>query len=353
MLTYTALRQTALPAGSTIAPMPLRLVPWSPEYGSGIEAETDAATDDGASLVDAAVEGPWRAVRPADAPRPAAQIVDGVRRVEAHAIDDGEDGSMAFGLFGSYAVGVVRCEGRRAHIPDDERVLRVRRRYLQAGGEAADRAVAVGGAELHFRAQLPAGAQAPADLVAALNRLMLDEEARLAEELSEDDSTLTIVDGPLRLRAPGPRVVGYVKRTHRWYLGADRLALLATLAVGERTPLFRIADDTRQRERLAWYLRIADMGTQFHHLSGVVRLETPGALPTSDAAALADQTALVLPRLASSPIRDPRAPQNLTPVGALEQLLTRRLGDRLWIRRRIAAALEPASTTFAVAAEAS
>lgn len=351
MLTYTALRQTALPAGSTIAPMPLRLVPWSPEYGSGIEAETDAAADDGASLVEADFEGSWRAIRPAPAPPPAVQIIDGVRRVEAHAIDDASDGTMAFGLFGSYAVGVVRCEGQRAHIADGERVLRVRRRYLQTGGEAADRTVSVGDTELHFRAELPAGAQAPADLVAALNRLMLDEEARLAEELSEDASTLTIVDGPLRLRAPGPRVVGYVKRTHRWYIGADRFALLGTLAVGERTPLFRIAEDTGQRDRLAWYLRIADMGMQFHHLSGIVRLETPGALPPREAAALADQTALVLPRLASSPIRDPRAPQNLTPVGALEQLLTRRLGDRLWIRRRIAAALEPASTTFAVAAE--
>ncbi|MCY4615459.1 MAG: hypothetical protein OXC71_03585 [Chloroflexi bacterium] len=338
--------------------MTLRLVPWSPEYGSGIEADAGAVDDDGASLVDDAVEGAWRAIRPDAAPLPAVQIVDGVRRVEAHAIEDRDDGTIAFGLFGSYAVGVVRCAGTRAHILEDDNVLRVRRRYLQAGGdhagvEARDRVVQAGGAALDFRAELPAGAQAPADLVAALNRLMLDEEARLAEELSEDASTLTIVDGPLRLRAPGPRVVGYVKRTHRWYLGAERLALLGDLAVGERTPLFRIAEDDMRRDRLAWFLRIADMGTQYHHLAGVVRLETPGALPPRDAAALADQTALVLPRLASSPIRDPRAPQNLTPVGALEQLLTRRLGDRLWLRRRIAAALAPASTPFAVAAEAS
>ncbi len=338
--------------------MTLRLLPWSPEYGSGIEADAGAVDDDGASLVDAAVEGAWRAIRPDAAALPAVQIVDGVRRVEAHAIEDRDDGTIASGLFGSYAVGVVRCEGTLARILEGDDVLRVRRRYLQAGGdhagvEARDRVVTAGGAALHFRAELPAGAQAPADLVAALNRLMLDEEARLAEELSEDASTLTIVDGPLRLRAPGPRVVGYVKRTHRWYLGPDRLALLGDLAVGERTPLFRIAEDDTRRDRLAWFLRIADMGTRYHHLAGVVRLETPGALPPRDAAALADQTALVLPRLASSPIRDPRAPQNLTPVGALEQLLTRRLGDRLWLRRRIAAALEPASTTFAVAAEAS
>ena len=337
--------------------MTLRLVPWSPEYGSGIEADAGAVDDDGASLVDDAVEGPWRVMRPEDAPPPAVQIVDGVRRVEAHAIDDLGDGTIAFGLFGSYAVGVVRCEGTRAHILEGERVLRVRRRYLQAGGDHAGREVPgrlvrTGGIELDFRAELPAGAQAPSDLVAALNRLMLDEEARLAEELSEDASTLTIVDGPLRLRAPGPRVVGYVKRTHRWYLGPERLALLGELAPGERTPLFRIAEEGARRDRLAWFLRIADMGTLHHHLAGVVRLETPGALPAHEAAALADQMALVLPRLASSPIRDPRAPQNLTPVGALERLLTRRLGDRLWMRRRIAAALQPANTTFAVAAEA-
>ncbi|MCY3646771.1 MAG: hypothetical protein OXH07_07345 [Chloroflexi bacterium] len=328
--------------------MPLRLVPWSPEYGSGIEADIDAAAADGASLVDATVEASWRAVRPDSTPPPPVQIVDGVRRVEAHAIDDRGGATLAFGLFGSYAVGAVRCEGSTARILDADRVLRIRRRYLQAGGEGADnRILSVGGATLHFRAELPPGAQAPADLVAALNRLMLDEEARLAEELSGDASVLTIVDGPLRLRAPGPRVVGYVKRTHRWYLGADRLTLLGDLGVGERTPLFRIAEEDGRNDRLAWYLRLADLGTQYHHLSGVVRLETPGALSTDEAAALADQTALVLPRLASSPIRDPRAPQNLTPVGALEQLLTRRLGDRLWIRRRIAAALEPATTTLA------
>ena len=332
--------------------MPLRLVPWSPEYGSGIEADADAAEDGGASLVDADIEGNWRAIRPDGDPPSAVQIVDGVRRVEAHAIDD-DGGAIAFGLFGSYAVGVVRCAGKRARILEGDRVLRVRRRYLQAsGGEPTERVVTTGETALRFRPELPAGAQAPADLVAALNRLMLDEEARLAEELSEDDATLTIVDGPLRLRSPGPRVVGYVKRTHRWYLGAERLALLGDLAVGERTPLFRIAYDDARSERLTWYLRIADMGEHYHHLSGVVRLETPGALPQRDAAALADQTALVLPRLASSPIRDPRAPQNLTPVGALEALLTRRLGDRLWIRRRIAAALDPSAVALAVAAGA-
>ncbi len=220
----------------------------------------------------------------------------------------------------------------------------MRRRYLQAGGEPADRELTSGSARLRFRAEAPASARTPNDLVAALNRLMLDEEARLAEALSADESVLTLVDGPLRLRAPGRRVVGYVKRTYRWYLAAEQRALLLKLAVGERTPLFRLlgnpeAGGLGARDRTAWYLRIADLGPHVHPLGGIVRLEAPGALPLSEAARLADQCALTLPRLASSPARDPRAPQNLTPVGALEQLLTRRLGDRHWIRRLIAGAL--------------
>lgn len=324
--------------------MPLRLLPWSPEYGSGLQAEPEAAGEQATPSVDASIEGSWTPRRPeAEAPV-AVQIVDGVRRVEAHALDDVSAGETAFGLFGSYAVGAVRCEGDRSWILDGEDALLVRRRYLQAGGEPVDREIAAGSMQLRFRAEAPPQAKTPNDLVAALNRLMLDEEARLAEALSADESALTLVDGPLRLRAPGRRVVGYVKRTHRWYLGVRERALLPELAVGERTPLFRVFGDAAAgglggQDRTAWFLRIADLGAHFHTLSGIVRLEAPGVLPLAEAARLADQCALTLPRFASSPARDPRAPQNLTPVGALEDLLTRRLGDRHWIRRLIAGAL--------------
>ena len=332
--------------------MPLRLLPWSPEYGSAMQADPDAFDEqDAAQAADASIEGEWRARQPSGEPPAAVQIVDGVRRVEAHALDDLADGETAFGLFGSYAVGAVRCEGARSWVLGGEtregELLRVRRSYLQAGGEPRDREIAAGSARLRFRATTPPTARTPNDLVAALNRLMLDEEARLAETLSADESALTLVDGPLRLRAPGPRVAGYVKRTYRWYLEARHRALLPELAVGERTPLFLIpgggeGGDRGGRDRRAWYMRLADLGVHVHPLAGIVRLEAPGALPLGETARLADECALALPRLASSPVRDPRAPQNLTPVGALEALLTRRLGEREWVRRLIASALRAA-----------
>lgn len=332
--------------------MPVRLLPWAPEHGTSMQFDTESEGDanGGSARVDTTVEGPWEPVSPRAVAPAAVQIVDGVRRVEAHALDDDPAGGPMAGLFGSLAVGVVRCDAAGASILDGPYAPRVERHYLQAGGvtppvASLDRDIEAGTTLLRFRGRVPAQATTSNDLVASLNRLMLDEEAKLAEELSRDETVLTLVDGPLRLRSPGPRVVGYVKRTHRWYVDAGKQQLLPLLGVGERTPLFRIdaqpdgAAPGGRGDRLGWFLRIADMGPHFHTLSGVVRLEVPGELPLGEAVRLADQAAVTLPRFASSPVRDPRAPQNLTPVGALEALLTRRLGDRLQIRRWISRAL--------------
>ena len=327
--------------------MPLRLLPWAPEYGTSMQFDAGEATDATAG-VDATVERPqWVPVDPQGDLPPALQIVDGVRRAEAHAMDDGPGGEPFFGLFGSFAVGAVRCEPAGARVLEER--LRVERRYLQTGGDPLDREVRAGETALTFRAEVSAHASSANALVDALNRAMLDEEAKLAEELSRDESTLTLVDGPLRsLRSPGHRVVGYVKRIHNWYIDAERQRLLPQLTVGQRTPVVRLMSGDGH-ERHSWFLRIADLGDRYHTLGGIMRLEAPGALPLSEAVALADQSSLALPRLASSPARDPRAPQNLTPVGALEQVLTHRLGDRRWLRRLLISAVGDAADAVAAA----
>lgn len=321
--------------------MALRLLPWSPEYGTGMQFDVDAnagANGEAAPVIEFTEQRGWERVTPRAEPPDAVQIVDGVRRAEAHAMDEAADGSLVLGLFGSYAVGAVCCNGR-AQLLEDR--FRVERRYFQTAGEPVSREIAGGSASLCFRAELPERATTANDLVAALNRKMLDEEEKLAEELSRDESILTFVDGPLRLRSPGDRVIGYIKRVHRWYLPAERQRLLLDLRVGERTPVFRISEGAEGRhDRLSWFLRLADLRGHYHPLAGVMRLEVPGSLPADIASHLADQSALVLPGLASSPVRDPRSPQNLTPVGALEAALTHRLGDRRWINRLLTAAIE-------------
>lgn len=325
--------------------MPVRLLPWQPEYGTAMQFDADAdAEDDGSVVPDVRVErSVWAPVTPST-PVPAVRIVDGVRRVEAHALDDDGGATPVFGLFGSFAVGAVACDPGASRILAEH--VRTERRYLHTGtAEVADRALRAGAARLTFRSRPVATASRANDLVAALNRAMLDEEARLAEALSEDESVLTLVDGPLRsLRSPGRRVVGYVKRIQQWYVDRAEIELLPTLLPGERTPLFTIPASPNDGDHLAdgrysWFVRMPAGGPHVHPLGGVLRLECSAAVPLEAASRLADQTAALLPRLASSPVRDPRAPQNLTPVGALEAHLTHLLGDRRMIHRLIAASV--------------
>ena len=169
---------------------------------------------------------------------------------------------------------------------------------------------------------------------------MLKAEADLAKRLSRDSSALTLVDGPLRTWPAGPRVAGYIKRTANWYLGPEERAIFDDLDVGDRTPLFRLAREGKAgRDRFAWYVRIADLGPHMHPIASVMRLETWATLPVERAAQLADECALILPQMAGSLLRDPRAPQNLTPVSGLETRLRHLLGDRELLRRLILVAL--------------
>lgn len=351
--------------------MTVRLLPWAPEYGTSMQFDAEADEAAGGPPDVTVERAVWAPVTPVPASLPAVTIVDGVRRAEAHAMDDGPDGTPLFGLFGSFAVGAVRvgpfpgagargAPSGRARILEDR--IRVERRYFHTGSPETllvpaavppDFDMVAGRMRLSFRAEPVRRASSANALVARLNQTMLDEESKLAEELSRDESVLTLVDGPLRsLRSPGRHVVGYIKRIQQWYVGRTELDLLPTLRAGERTPIFHIptaavmgargATDGVPASgdgRFSWFLRLADLGVHFHPLGGVMRLETAGSLPLAEAVRLADETAVLLPRLASSLARDPRAPHNLTPVAALEARLTHLLGDRLFIRRRITQAL--------------
>jgi hypothetical protein len=89
--------------------------------------------------------------------------------------------------------------------------------------------------------------------------------------------------------------------------------------------------------RFSWYLKLPGGGGS--PWAGVVRLEAPADLTPDAARQLADRCAVTLPRLAATPYKDPRAPQNLVPIAGLESRLRRMLGDpRLLVRALTAAA---------------
>jgi hypothetical protein len=139
----------------------------------------------------------------------------------------------------------------------------------------------------------------------------------------------------LRGRTHLERTVGYIKSHHTAYLPAEQARTVAMLAPGQRTPAFTMGTSWR---RHSWYLRLPGAAGALAPWSGVVRLECSADLPTPEVTRLADLTALLLPPLASSPHKDPRAPQNLVPIGGLERDLRHRLGDQQFLYRALRAA---------------
>ncbi len=308
----------------------LRIDPFAAEHGGMVQVSEEAEP----AAVDTRVEqAAWSALRPAPAPPPARlAFVDGVRRIE-HRLLVGEGEGTVFGLLGSLGVGAVLVDGaaRVAH----ETIGRV---AVAGGGLRLEPFLAPvdGGPALVFdpRSEPENTPVAPLD---GLQKAMRETEAGLAERLSAEVDVV-VLDGPLSFltAAARGRVAGFVKRLLRNYLDPAAHALLPRLEVGERTPVFLIEG---REPRYSWYVRIARGRAIESALTGVARMEAPASRGLEEARALADLSARELPRFASDPTRDPRAPQNLFPIGGLEARLKHLLGDAALVRRAIEARL--------------
>ena len=97
---------------------------------------------------------------------------------------------------------------------------------------------------------------------------------------------------------------------------------LTSLPAGYRTPMFLV---TTAKSRFSWYLRLANHAGP---AGGLVRCEIDADTSAADAARVASRVSATLPRFASARHKDPRAPQNLYPIGGLERDLRHRLGDK-------------------------
>jgi hypothetical protein len=309
----------------------LRIDPWDPEYGASAEIDFDLGAPVGLEL-DVEVLGQWVPI--AAEPRadlPCCAFIDGVRRIEAQLFAE-EDGAQAPGLAGSWAVGCAWSTR-----PPRFGSITVGRELVVGGGLLPPPLdVEIGDNSITFRPHAVAGT-APLDPIQGLQNVMRREEAELARQtLDSGAADLVVSDGPLNYFLQGP-AVGMIKRQSRSYLDVSRAEVLAQLRPGERTPIFKLGD--QRLERYSWYLRLSTPRVIDGTMAGMVRLEVAASGGLEAAQQLAELAGAVLPRFASQPGHDPRAPQNMYPVGALETALRHRLGDTALIRRNFEAQL--------------
>jgi len=302
---------------------------WAPEYGSPTEVGSEPEAGEGRvdPWVEADLAG-WGPVVPSPLAAPLATLafVDGVRRVEANVWISAPDGEVHQGICASYAAGAVRCDGRAQVVAVEVR------RGLFAPADGAD-TIATRYGPFALKATLGAD---PDALTLRLQRAMGDLEAQVAHLAGEVDAV--VVDGPLRSGHRGAGLVGYVKTHHTAYGPPVVREVVGRLAAGERTPILLLDGPS---PRFSWYLRLPCEVR--HPWAGVVRMELPADRSVTEAVALADRLARTLPAFASVPHKDPRAPQNLVPIGGLERELRHRLGDPALLVRalREAAAVGP------------
>jgi hypothetical protein len=313
-------------------PLTLRLDPWTPSYESALQVEEDEADANAASDVDPNVETDnWRPIT-TSAPDPAPEpifFIDGVRRIDTGVIEEA-DGGIVYGLLGSFAAGATVHQHGEAAI-HTERIGR--RVILGAGRETDPIRVPAGNLTMDYRfAGIAENSRH--QVVAEIQVLMRKLEGMLGAEVA-DSAALTFVDGPLTYLLPLEEpILGYVKTHSRYYVGAEHMAVLGALETGQRSPVFHFGAEGTSR--YSWYTRVGPRRALDYALAGVVRAEVSATVGAETAIRLADTSTALLPRFATTPAWDPRAPQNLYPVSALESRLHQRLGDREFIRRCIA-----------------
>lgn len=281
---------------------------WDPDYGSQSEADLIDSTENVDPSVELATDQ-WRPLLPDVDPAPDILFVDGVRRVDANLWIDRDGQFPGFALAATFAAGAVRCNG-------GARVMAAEvRRGIFTGVDADAVATKMGTYEV-----MSTRGSTPEELWLGIQERMGDLEGEVAEK--HQDVALVVVDGPLSHRRHVEGAVGYVKTQHVQYLPDELRSTLTGLPVGYRTPLFLT---TTSWSRFSWYLRLSnDSGPA----GGLVRCEVKADMPVGQAARLASLVSASLPRYASARHKDPRAPQNLYPIGGLERELRRRLGDR-------------------------
>jgi hypothetical protein len=304
---------------------------WAPDYGSPFESD-EALADEGKVDESVEVAGTWHPIPGDDDGVSRIAFVDGVRRIDARLTIDELDGPVP-GICGTYGVGTVVWDrsARRSEVGH----VAIDRLAVFGNGKGAP--IPTKGPLLSYRSESIPESD-PGMLIQRFHGAMRRAEAGLSESLAQEGS-FVVADGPINDLSATEKV-GYIKSHRAPYLTPEQAPIVGRIGAGERTPLFLIGTGGAY-PRYSWYQRLVAIDGG-HSWTGVVRCEVSSALPLDRAVAVANRTAAVLPFVASEPHIDPRAPQNLVPIAALERELRRRLGDAGFVYRALRSAVAAA-----------
>ena len=308
--------------------MRIALEPWGSDYASqaidGFE-EDNSSVQASAEQVE---EGPWEPKTPSlDFPPQEIAVVDGALRVDYFAsVIEGEQYSPA--LFCSYAAGAAVLS-EKVEITETQ----VHRLFI-VGNNLSGQDIPIKAGNVSEVPILYKGISSSEQPRNVLMKKMRQTEAEVVEKLAGPEK-LILADGNLTLIRSSSPVVGVIKDIQRLYLSPQKASILEELKPRQRTPLIQ----RQGYEVFTCFFRLSEPGPLQHILSGLVRLEIKTELGVSKASQILDQACVRIFGIASHAPKDPRAPQNLVPIGGLERKLRHKLGDLQIVRRGIMKAI--------------
>jgi hypothetical protein len=328
--------------------MKLRLDPWASDYGTTLQAEeVNSSVAERVSLDVERDVGEWRPITPRHSMDdwPHVIFVDGCRRIDARVFLEDHRRQLAFGLLGSCAVGAVSSQSNSGvrvaeflNLWDIDQVC-----ILSGGHQIADftlnRELASQLGVVRFRIVTTEARELDA-VEGKLQSEMLAKERQLAARLIDRfPEALIVCDGPRPLLGSEGNVVGYVKTIRDQKIPPEQIEQVRLLEAGQRSPLYLVHTKDPRHQYYEWFLRLRDPRPWLHSFAGLVRLQAlAGPVPASrltEVVQLADWSCMKLPLFSSRQHQDPRAPQQLLPIRALETELRRRMGHSRLLRRRI------------------
>jgi hypothetical protein len=284
----------------------------------------------------------WEPKRVKASPPPSVCFVDGVRRTEYRTAVFSDDGRFAGeGIFLSLGAGALLVNTERG---DFEVFSPLVERFFVHNTKDENIpetfSVEVGRNILNFKS-IPSRSD---DISAFGNLLMRELEKKVAAKVLKEKKTFLVMDGTVKLKRFFPNAVHLVKDGVGFY-DREEGELLLKLKKGERSPLFLFEEPVtvakkgfseRKIKKVGCYVKLSD-GPFTDPFASIVRLEMPldGDTPPGRMVKTFERGAAAVLRYANDPLRDPRAPKNLTTVAFLEKELRRRLGRYESIRAAV------------------
>lgn len=310
------------------------------------ERETEQETRKIAEILDPSyeVDGSWKPIKVKTEVPKKLLFVDGVRRTEYRTTIFDDDQFLGEAIFISIGAGALEVDftGRGPHY----NVLfpTIERYFIYSISRAVEIPpyweTSIGNYTLRFKSLMAFGR----DLGKTANLQMGKLEVRVSQKVLTDNHFL-LMDGPVKKNLYQENVAYLVKDQKNIYLQGKE-EIIFKLQKGYRTPIFLFEEfvggltkegkyKTKKVKKLASYVCLADrVGLNDPTLS-LLRIELPFTKDVKKAVETVEKAAAAALMFANKPLRDFRAPQNLTTIAFLEKELRRYLGEYKLIRRQI------------------